>query len=372
MQIRRAVATCLVALVAGLAWPVYAQRNNNNQQQARPTAEQIDVEALFKAVDAVAAGTASGPVDVPIKLVQHHFLLTQSGTVMVPFTFNVDKTKFSAPAVVYVRLIDKDAVPVAAAAPVAPPAAPANNNRNNRNQPPPAPVPAGPIYPVSTTFTIDVPADGQLSRAFEVKPGRYELFVAVKERGTLDPKADAKAIAAAIEAPIKAGLLRQDMTVPDLSTGLGTSSVILADSVEPVATPLTTQQQMASPYTIGGVLKIAPNLTGRYGKAGELATVFWVYGVTSVSGKPDVQVEYNFHRRLPEGEKYFNKTEPQQYNAQTSAPTFNLDAGHQLMAIQGLSVQGFPAGDYRLEIKVTDKPSGKTVTQNVNFTVLPV
>jgi hypothetical protein len=29
----------------------------------------------------------------------------------------------------------------------------------------------------------------------------------------------------------------------------------------------------------------------------------------------------------------------------------------------------FPTGDYRLEIKVTDKISGKAFTQNVNFTV---
>jgi hypothetical protein len=29
----------------------------------------------------------------------------------------------------------------------------------------------------------------------------------------------------------------------------------------------------------------------------------------------------------------------------------------------------FPVGDYRLEIKLTDKLSGKTMTQNVNFTV---
>jgi hypothetical protein len=42
------------------------------------------------------------------------------------------------------------------------------------------------------------------------------------------------------------------------------------------------------------------------------------------------------------------------------------------MAIQGLSLQSFPAGDYRMEIKITDKPSGKSITQNVNFTVLPV
>jgi len=31
-----------------------------------------------------------------------------------------------------------------------------------------------------------------------------------------------------------------------------------------------------------------------------------------------------------------------------------------------------PVGDYRLEIKITDKPTGKVVTQNVNFTVVPV
>ena len=132
------------------------------------------------------------------------------------------------------------------------------------------------------------------------------------------------------------------------------------------------EQAAASPYTIGGVLKIDPNPTSQFAKAGELAAIFWVYGVTSVSGKPDIQVEYNFHRKVDGAEKYFNKTEPQQYNAQTSAPDFNLDAGHQVMAIQGLSVASFPAGDYRLEIKITDKPSGKTVTQNVNFTVLPV
>jgi hypothetical protein len=30
----------------------------------------------------------------------------------------------------------------------------------------------------------------------------------------------------------------------------------------------------------------------------------------------------------------------------------------------------FVPGDYRLEIKITDKPSGKIVTQSVNFTVL--
>jgi hypothetical protein len=365
MQIRRVQAVCLGLFVALAAWPVQAQRNNNNAP--KPTPEQADFEALYRAVDAVTAGTLPAPTDIPVTMVQSHFLMTQTGAVMVPFTVKVDKSKVAGPALVYLRVVDKDA-PAGTPAVAAAPAAPANNNnrnnRDNKNQPPAAP--AGPVFPVSTIFTIDVPADGQVARAIELKPGRYEMLFSVKEKSTSlpDPKAP--------PAPLKAGLLRHDLTVPDMSTGLGTSSVILANSVEPVTAPLTPEQAASNPYTIGGVLKIVPNLTAQFAKSSELAAVFWVYGVTSVAGKPDIQVDYSFHRKEAGAEKYFNKTEPQLYNAQTSAPTFNLDAGHQVMAIQGLAVQSFPAGDYRLEIKVTDKPSGKTVTQNVNFTVLPV
>jgi hypothetical protein len=32
-------------------------------------------------------------------------------------------------------------------------------------------------------------------------------------------------------------------------------------------------------------------------------------------------------------------------------------------------LKSFPEGDYRLEIKVTDKVSGKVVTRDVNFSV---
>lgn len=365
MQTRRVPALCLAILLAAAAWPVHAQRNNNNQPKATP--EQFDIEQLYLGVDAVQAGTAPAPADIPVTMVQHHLLMTQTGAVMVPYTLNIDRSKVNGPLVAYVRVVDKNA-PQGTPAPAAPPAAEAKgndrNNRNNRNQPPPAP--AGPTFPVSLSQTITVPADGVVQRAIELKPGNYEMFVALKEKSTAlpDPKAP--------PAPLKGGLLRTDLTIPDLSTGLGTSSVILASTVEPVTTPLTPEQQAASPYTIGGVLKIVPNVSGRFAKTSELVAVLWLYNVTSVGGKPDVTVDYSFHRKEGDADKYFNRTEPQAYNAQTSAPNFNLDAGHQVMAIQGLSLQSFPAGDYRMEIKVTDKPSGKTITQNVNFTVLPV
>jgi hypothetical protein len=369
MQIRRVPALCLAILLAAVSWPVHAQRNNNNNPP-KPTPEQFDLELLYRGVDAVVAGQP-GPVDIPVTMVQHHLLMTQTGAVMVPYTLKIDRSKVTGPLLAYVRVVDKDAPQGTMPAPAAAPAETRGNNdrnRKNRNQPPPAPVPVGPTFPVSLSVTLNVPADGIVQRAIELKPGRYEMFVAIKEKSTTVPALDPK-----VPLPmLTGGLMRTDLTIPDLSTGLGTSSVILANAVEPVTAPLTPEQQMASPYTIGGVLKITPNITGQFAKASELVAVFWLYGVTSVSGKPDVTVDYTFHRKAGETDKYFNRTDPQAYNAQSSAPTFNLDAGHQVMAIQGLSVQSFPAGDYRMEIKITDKPSGKSITQNVNFTVLPV
>jgi hypothetical protein len=85
-----------------------------------------------------------------------------------------------------------------------------------------------------------------------------------------------------------------------------------------------------------------------------------------------VVVDYSFHQKLAEGEKYFNKTAPQPLNAETLPPQFSIAAGHQLPGSLVIPLSSFPAGDYRLEIKVTDKPSGAMLTQSVNFTVLPV
>ena len=50
----------------------------------------------------------------------------------------------------------------------------------------------------------------------------------------------------------------------------------------------------------------------------------------AADGKPDVEVEYLFHHRFPDGEKYFNRTEPQALNATTLPPEFSMAAGHQL------------------------------------------
>jgi hypothetical protein len=56
-------------------------------------------------------------------------------------------------------------------------------------------------------------------------------------------------------------------------------------------------------------------------------------------------------------------------NAETLPPQFDLAAGHQLPGSLSVPLASFPEGDYRLEVKLTDKTSGKTVTREVLFNV---
>jgi hypothetical protein len=225
-----------------------------------------------------------------------------------------------------------------------------------------APPPAGKTPPASRpTFAwdsvafLDLPSNGELSRAVQLRPGQYVAYVAAKEKST---------------SPAAVGLLRHELVVPDFSSAdLRTSSVIIAQSVETLA-PTTVTDQESNPYVFGP-MRITPSLDGRFTKAGELNVFLWIYGAKeAATGKPDVVIDFRFHQRLAEGEKYFNRTEPQQLNAQTLPAEFSAAAGHQLLSTLGVRLASFPAGDYRLEIKVTDRPTGRELTQSVNFSVV--
>jgi hypothetical protein len=50
---------------------------------------------------------------------------------------------------------------------------------------------------------------------------------------------------------------------------------------------------------------------------------------------------------------------------------FDPSGNSSIQAGQGVPLQSFPEGSYRLEIKIADKLSSKVLTQNVNFTVTP-
>ena len=346
MQIRRAMVLCVALFFAASALPL--AQNAQKEEKKRNKQEQQDIEALVKVVDGVSMGQQQPPADLTVTWDSNHFVKGQDSKTYIPFTINVDRSKLSAPGVaLYVRAQAKMAPGTTAGT--------SGEKKDDRKRGDKV------EYPWDNVHFVDVPENGKISRAMAVPGGDYEVFIAVKEKSTGDRK----------QPPQKLGLLQHDLTVPDFNKAeLQTSSVIVASSVEPIATAMTNEQQQENPYTFG-TMKIVPTNDPKLQKSGELQVVFWIYGVsTDASKKPDVQVEYNFHQKTAEGEKYFNKTAPQQLNATTLPPQFDMAAGHQLPGSLVVPLASFPAGDYRLEIKVTDKPSGKSLTRDVAFSVV--
>jgi hypothetical protein len=217
-----------------------------------------------------------------------------------------------------------------------------------------------PEYAFSQVYFLDVPADGKVSRAMMVPGGDYQAYIAVKDKNTGDKKQVAKV-----------GLLRKDITVPNFTTGeLSTSSILLVSNVEQLASALPAEQQDEQPYTFG-TTKLVPDADGQFKTTDELQLLFWIYGAGAAANKkPDLLIEYNFHQKTAEGEKFFNKTKPQQVNGEGLPADFDMTAGHPLPGSIILPLASFPAGEYRLEIKITDKPSGKTLTRDVKFSVV--
>jgi len=294
------------------------------QAASASTAEAEDAKVLSEAIATAATGRQTA--DVALTWAGNHFIRSQGDSVYIPFTVSVDRRQLPATASsVYIRAI-------------------------SRNTPP-----AASKYAWETLQPIEVPPDGRFARAIALTAGTYDIYVAVKERGV--PSA-------------KVGILRHELIVPPFASGeLTTSSIILARSLEPMATPLPPDKQQDNPYVFGP-LKVTPSLDGKFPKNGDLQVLFWIYGASQTAGKPDVQVDFSFHHRLPDGdEKYFNRTNPQELNAKTLPAEFNLGVGHQLLSSLSVPLASFPPGDYRLEIKVTDRPSGRSLTNNVIFAV---
>jgi len=352
---RRVLALWIAIAIMAPTASALAQRNNQQQLPKRSKAEQADIDALSSAVDFAAVGKT--PTDVAIKWDMHHFMKNPDGATVFPFVFSVDKATLPATdAALYIRMMDKSQI--AALASLA--SAAAATDKDKKDPKAAAPV-APPNYVWQNIYFTELPADGKISRAIAVPPGEYELFVAIKEKAK-DEKS---------KTPPKIGVLQKTLTVPDFNNGqLVTSEIIVARTIEQLQQPLPANKVAENPYVFGP-LRVVPTMEGKFPKAGELNVVFWIYnaGLSTLTSKPDVQVEYNFNQKTADGEKFFNKTQPSILNATTLPPEFDFAKGHQLTEVQSIPLSSFPAGDYRLEIKVTDKTNSKTVTQNVNFNV---
>ena len=298
--------------------------------------DQEDIESLREVVEAALQGEIV-PTERPFGW-ETAFLKSVDGTTYVLFTLVIDPVKITSPALaMYLHVTERSETPGAKQAESA--------------------------REYSYVADVDQPEQvaHRVSRAFSVPGGEYDVHVAVKETNRSDET----------DEPARVMMLKEQITVPELwNEQLATSTIILAARVEPLRAPPSPEEQKANPYTFG-TTRIIPAPDSTFAKNEELSVVFLVYNANlTADNKPDVTVEYSFfHQRTTEGEEYFNKTNPQNFNAQTLPPSFDLEAGHQLVGGQSVPLSLFPEGDYRLEIKVTDNAGGASLTRDITFTV---
>ena len=272
---------------------------------------------------------------------RNDFLKAQPGT-FVPFTVSVDATiRATVGALMYVRVVARSAAP--------------------------DPRRRGAVFPYETIFPLEMTGSGvqpvRVQRGFAVAPGRYTVYVVVRERpgetrGRREPKP-------------KASVLVQDLEVPDFWTGeLTTSTVILADRVETLATPVSPARLEEDPYVVG-TSRIYPASSTVYRRGTELIVVFLIYNPRVGTDKHfDVQVDYHLYRKNREGERYVTRTNPQRFTPSMMGPYYDPGSGQPVLAGQGILLSEFETGEYRLGITVTDLLSRKTVARDVAFTVV--
>ena len=388
MKHRRAL-FALIAMISLASSSGLAQNDKKMSDQQKK-----EIQNIVKIVDDLAAGQ-NAPNDLSLAWVLEDFLKAQGNKQYVPFTVSIDASKLAPNATavaLYWRVVAKDGAPE--------PAATTGQKKDDKKDkdkkkdyayeditfvpitvqtPPQATTTATTTTTgktTTTTATTTITPGGtasaagtngvmRVARSFTVPAGTYDVYLVAKEPTPEKPPKNAP--------PPKTSAIKQTVTVPDFWNGeLATSTVIVAQRIDPLPAPLTPQQQADRPYALG-TMEIAPVYDLKFKKMSELSTFMLIYNPkTDSANKPDVVVEYNFYQK-PAGqpEKFFNKTNPQNLNAQTLPPQFDLAAGHQLQSGQAVPLASFPEGDYRLEIKVTDKIANKTLTRDVNFSVNP-
>jgi hypothetical protein len=349
------LALSVVVVVASLH-PLLAQ---NKDDKKKDEAQKKEIANIVKIVDDLSAGQPPAN-DLSLSWLREDVLKAQGNKEYVPFTVQVDSSKVAGPNVAfYWRVVAKNPAAAAAVDPNAKKDDKKDKDKDKGKKP---------DYAYEDISFVPVTA-GQspikISRSFTVPAGNYDVFLVAKE--PTPDKAPKNA------PPPKVSAVKQSVTVPDFWNGeLATSSVIIAQRIDPLPAPLTPQQQADRPYALG-MMEIVPTFETKFTKKAELSTFMLIYNPkVDSANKPDVSVEYNFYQKLGGApEKFFNKTNPQNLNGQTLPPNFDLAAGHQLQSGQAVPLASFPEGDYRLEIKVTDKIANKTLTREINFTVSP-
>jgi hypothetical protein len=300
----------------------------------RSKQEKEEIETVVKMVDAAMAGQPA-PSDVQMKIAPV-FLKSQEARNFVPFTIEMTGIP-QKDAVLYIRVVDPTAKP---------------DEKKKKVE-----YPWDDVHFVPAAQLTGSPV--RLNRVFMAKPGTYDVYVMAKER--LADKAPKNTV-------VKSGLLKTSVTVPDLATEFTTSSILVADKVNMLNAPLSMDEARERPFAFG-TQELEPAADMDFSKAEELSIFFQVYNPgLNAGGKPDLTLEYSFLRKEGAEDKFFNKTNPQAINESNLPPQFD-PAKFPVPGGITVPLKSFPEGEYRLEIKITDKTSNKVLTQNVKFNV---
>jgi len=360
MKLRRRAFAFLLTFALACTVSVLAQKDKKQEE-----AQKKEIQGIVSTVDAVAAGQPA-PNDLSLAWLREDVLKAQGNKEYVPFTVSLDPSKVPGGNVAFYWRVVSKAPAMAEAEPAA--AGQKKDDKKDKDKKKPEYA-----YEDISFVPVNGAAPARISRSFTVPAGSYDVFIVAKEPSPEKPPKNAP--------PPKMSVLKQSVIVPDYWNGdLNTSSVIIAQRIDPLPAPLTPQQQADRPYAMGA-MEIVPAFDTKFTKKSELSTFMLIYNPKiDTNNKPDVVIEYSFCQTAAgsepkagepckAGEKFFNKTNPQNLNAQTLPPQFDLAAGHQLQSGQAVPLASFPEGQYRLEIKVTDKIANKTLVREVPFTV---
>ncbi len=299
--------------------------------------EREELQALVEVVGEALEGDAA--TEDPVEMVPS-FVKGTDGNTYVPFTLAIDPERVDSDTVVVYLYVDDTRM------------AEAEEDEEREA-----------VFEDAYFVEVDR-EDGELvrlSRAFSVPGGDYDVYVAVRDSLGEDADDDEREAR-----PLM--VFKTPVAVPDLWTSDLQTSTVFVGQIEQLSAPLSPQEQIEEPYTFGP-LRIIPKHGQSFDNQEELSLLMMVYNTQLSDDMPNVTVEFNFHTVTADGEEFFNKTTPQEFNAQTLPPGFSVAAGHQVVAGQSIPLRLFPAGDYRLEVIVTDNEAGANVTRNVNFTV---
>ena len=340
-HLRLPTASFLIVILVSLGIEAQSPPATTDRRQQTRFDEALrrEGDAVLAIADAAMHGEPT-PSDFAMEW-RNDFLKAQPGT-FVPFTIEIDPSlRSTAGALMYVRVVrgKTEAVKKGSS--------------------------SGFAY--ETIFPVEADDGGtqpvRVRRGFAVAPGSYTVYVVLRER-----PAD---LLARREAKRRGGVLVRQLEVPDFWTGeLTTSTIMLADRVETVATPIPPSQLEENPYVIG-TSRVYPSSGSLFRRDRELIVVFLIYNPQVGTDKHfDVQVDYHLYRRNREVERYVTRTNPQRFTPSTMGPSFDPASGQPVLAGQGILLSEFETGDYRLGITVTDLVSRKSVSRNVTFSVI--